>query len=196
MSTGGVFHCVTTSLFLPSLAFALIIPPSAHAFAPGPAGFSFEHVHPMKLSRSTLVRAWLCAMTLSCFEIPAAAQSAASGTIEGRVLNTRNGEYLEKARVTIEGTTLESFTDASGQYRLTNVPAGTAKVKVFYTGQDATSDIVTVSAGETVQHDFNLAAGQMRPGADRGGPVVQLDQFVVSTSKEMDAAAIAINEQR
>src|SRR6185503_10393690 len=31
---------------------------------------------------------------------------------------------------------------------------------------------------------------------DKTGAVVKLDQFVVATSKEMDAAAIAINEQR
>ena len=49
----------------------------------------------------------------------------AAGTIEGRVLNTRNGEYLEKARVTVEGTRFETFTDATGVYRLNNVPAGT-----------------------------------------------------------------------
>ena len=55
------------------------------------------------------------------------AQTLSSGTIEGRVLNTRNGEYLENARVTVDGTGLEAFTDSSGQYRLTNVPAGPAK---------------------------------------------------------------------
>ena len=55
---------------------------------------------------------------------PAAAQATARGTIEGRVLNTRNGEYLEKARLTIEGTGIETFTDSSGQYRFTGVPAG------------------------------------------------------------------------
>ena len=55
------------------------------------------------------------------------AQTLSSGTIEGRVLNTRNGEYLENARVTVDGTGLEAFTDSSGQYRLTNVPAGPTK---------------------------------------------------------------------
>ena len=123
------------------------------------------------------------------------AQGLNSGTIEGRVFNPRNGEYVERARVTVEGTGLEAFTDSSGQYRLTNVPAGTARVKVFYTGQDAQTDTVAVAAGATVQHDVNLTAGA-RPGADPAGNVVRLEKFVVETSKEMDAAAIAINEQR
>ncbi len=118
------------------------------------------------------------------------------GTIEGRVVNTRTGEYLELARVTLVGTALETFTDSSGQYRLSNVPAGAAKVKVFFTGQEVQTDTIVVTPGATVQHDFNLTAGRGRRTADPTGAVVKLDQFVVSTSKEMDAAAIAINEQR
>jgi iron complex outermembrane recepter protein len=124
------------------------------------------------------------------------AQGTSSGTIEGRVFNPRNGEYIERARVTIESAGLETFTDSSGQYRLSNVPAGAAHVKVFFTGLTAQTDTVVVTAGATVQHDFNLAAGDARPATDKTGAVVKLDQFIVATSKEMDAAAIAINEQR
>jgi len=127
---------------------------------------------------------------------PAGAQATATGTIEGRVSHGRSGEFLERARVTIAGTTLEAFTDASGQYRLSNVPAGAAQVKVFYTGQTSQTDTVAVVAGQTVQRDFNLTAGPSRGAGERGGPVVKLAEFVVATSKEMDAAAIAINEQR
>ena len=122
-------------------------------------------------------------------------QALATGTIEGRVFNPRNGEYLERARVTVEGTNLEAFTDSGGQYRLGNIPAGAVKLKVFYTGQAAQTDTVTLAAGQTVQHDFTLNPANIgAPGAAPG--VVKLDQFVVATSKEMDAAAIAINEQR
>ena len=113
------------------------------------------------------------------------AQAAATGTIEGRVLNPATGDYLEKARVTVEGTTLETFTDAGGQYRLNNVPAGPARLRVFFTGADAQTETVTVTAGGIARHDVNL-----------GGSVVQMSQFVVATPKEMQGAAIAINEQR
>jgi TonB-dependent receptor len=148
----------------------------------------------MKLIDFALVRSCLVAGLL--LPLCAAAQSAGSATIEGHVFNPRSGEYLEKARVTVEGTTLEAFTDSGGQYRLINVPVGTVRLKAFYTGQDVQTDTIVVTAGATVQHDFNLTEGQRRPDAERGGPVVKLDQFVVATSKEMDAAAIAINEQR
>ena len=126
----------------------------------------------------------------------ASAQPAATGTVEGRVLNTRNGEYVERARVTVDGTGLETFTDTGGQYRITNVPAGPAKVKVFFTGLELQTELVTVAPGATVQRDFNLSAGKGRPEIDREGAIVKLSEFVVASSKEMDGAAIAINEQR
>ncbi len=126
----------------------------------------------------------------------ASAQSVATGTVEGRVLNVRNGEYVERARVTVEGTGLETFTDAGGQYRLTNVPAGAARVRVFFTGLDAQTESVLVSGGATAQRDFNLEAGERRTGTGPAGDVVKLGEFVVATSKEMSGAAIAINEQR
>src|SRR5690349_19619515 len=116
----------------------------------------------------------------------ASAQTLATGTIEGRVTNARIGETLERARITIEGTTLEAFTDSSGQYRIGNVPAGAVKLKVFFTGQVSQTDTVLVKAGETIVHDFNLTAGSVRPATD--GSVVRLEKFVVETSKEMDAA--------
>lgn len=50
------------------------------------------------------------------------------------MLNARSGEFVERARITVEGTSLETFTDADGNYRLTSVPAGTAKLRIFYTG--------------------------------------------------------------
>ena len=126
----------------------------------------------------------------------ASAQTVATGTIEGRVLNTRNGEYLERARLTIEGTQLETFSDSSGQYRFTGVPAGPAKVRVFFTGLDVQSETVVVTAGATAQRDFSLAAMQQSSVTDKDTGVVKLSSFVVGTSKEMDGAAIAINEQR
>src|SRR5687767_6523985 len=78
----------------------------------------------------------------------AAADGAAAGTVEGRVFNTANGEYVEKARITIEGTSLESFTDADGFYRLTNVPEGAAKLRAFFTGLSVHTSDVPVAPGQ------------------------------------------------
>jgi iron complex outermembrane receptor protein len=124
----------------------------------------------------------------------ALAQAPATGIIEGRVFDPRRGEYLEKARLTLESGGAEVLTDATGQYRITNVPAGTIKLVVFYTGLGSQTEVVTVLAGQTVQRDITLVGGGKVAGTP--GDVVQLDKFVISSSKEMEGAAIAINEQR
>jgi TonB-dependent receptor len=121
------------------------------------------------------------------------AQGAGTGVIEGRVFDAGRGEYLEKALLSVEGTRLEVLSNDTGQYRLANVPAGAVRVKAFFTGLPLQTLSVTVTAGQTATLDITFpAAGARRPGAD----VVRLDQFVVASSKEMEGAAIAINEQR
>src|SRR5689334_6247450 len=74
--------------------------------------------------------------------IPVFAQTAATGTVEGRVSNPANSTYLENARVTIDGTGLETFTDPTGVYRFTDVPAGSRTVRVLFTGYEAQSVVV------------------------------------------------------
>src|SRR5688500_3184223 len=137
----------------------------------------------------------LFALSLASLGISSAiAQSTATGSIEGRVLDSTRGGYLENARVTIEGTGLETFTDAGGYFVLGNVPAGSAKVRVFFTGLSAVTVPVQVTAGQTTTKDVTLSdASGMRVGI---GETVRLSEFVVSRAQEMDGAAIAINEQR
>src|SRR5687768_7683324 len=91
----------------------------------------------------------LCVLLVSILAIAraSAADASAAGTIEGRVFNPATGEYLEFARVTVEGTSLETFTDSSGQYRLAQVPAGTANVKAFRTGLAPQTVSVSVAPG-------------------------------------------------
>jgi iron complex outermembrane receptor protein len=139
------------------------------------------------------LRAYLTLISLAAAITSLRAQNVTVGTIEGRVFNPGTGEYLENARITIEGTTLETFTDSSGQYRLTNVPAGVARVKAFRTGVVAQTQPVTLAAGQTAQQNFDLSGFQPPPAADG---TVKLEKFVVGTSKEMDGSAIAINTQR
>jgi hypothetical protein len=102
------------------------------------------------------------------------AQPAATGSIEGRVFDAGRGEFLEKARVTVEGTAAETLTDSSGQFRLGNVPAGTVRVKVFFTGLGSRIESVAVTAGQTVAHDFTFE--NLVPGAPG---VVKLGAFQV-----------------
>jgi iron complex outermembrane receptor protein len=118
----------------------------------------------------------------------------ATGTIEGRAFNLGNGDYVEKARITIEGTTLEAFTDSEGRYRVTSVPVGQVRLKAFFTGLATHTKVVPVAAGQVALHDikFSTWPGRSTPGEG----IVKLSGYVVTSSKQMDGAAIAINEQR
>lgn len=135
-----------------------------------------------------------CALALLAFFLPALlAADATTGGIRGRVYNTRSGEYAEFARVTVEGTALETLTDNQGEYHLPAVPAGVARVKVFRTGLVTETAAVNVTVGQVARHDFNLS-GFDQKATDPG--IQKLSAFLVSESKEMDGAAIAINTQR
>lgn len=113
---------------------------------------------------------------------------AQTGTVEGRVQNEITGRYLNNSRVTVKGTDIIVHTDESGRYRLTNVPSGPITLEVFYTGLEKQEVSVSVAPGETIRRNVSLAPA--------GLATVQLDPYVVASSKETDQAMIAINEQR
>ena len=143
-------------------------------------------MNPLRLFRRTA--ALFVAVTLLASVSRSFAQSA-TGSVEGRVVNPATGEYLERARVTVEGTAIETFTDADGAFRLANLPAGTVRVRTFFTGFAEKRDEIAVTSGQVTRLDVSLAPVTT-------GDVVKLDEFVVGASREMTAAAIAINEQR
>ncbi|MDP3071945.1 MAG: TonB-dependent receptor [Opitutaceae bacterium] len=149
--------------------------------------------NPMK-TKSTLaaIAGWfaLGAATAVPAQPPTIAPGTGSGTIAGRVFNPDSGEYVERARITIDGTTLETFTDAEGFYRLGAVPVGAARVRAFRTGTVSQTHVVSVAAGQIAERDFTLSAH------GGGDGTVKLAEFVVGTSREMSGAAIAINTQR
>lgn len=122
-----------------------------------------------------------------------AAQTVSTGVIEGRVQNAASGSYLINARVSIVGTTKETLTDASGEYRLGGLPVGEVTLEVFFTGMASKQAKVSVQPGTTVRQDFRLVrAGETA----RDGDVVYMNAYVVASEREYDATAIAINEQR
>lgn len=146
-----------------------------------------------RFHRGALVGRWLASLTLAlAFALPAFAQ-AGGGEIAGRVLNVGTGRYLNNARVTIDGTTREVFTNEYGEYRLSDVPAGTVTVRVAYTGLDTKSEQITVTAGQSATLNFDLTSAD-RYGKDE--KIVQLDTFVVQSNREYEGNALATNEQR
>jgi TonB-dependent receptor len=127
------------------------------------------------------------------------AQSAGTGTIEGRVLNTGTSRYVANARVTVDGTNLEALTDDFGNFRLTGVPAGEVKLTTVYTGLDTDTATVNVTAGQTLTHNIDLTSKArygVTPTEEGKEKVVQLDTFVVQSQREYEGDALATNEQR
>ncbi|MBL9199884.1 MAG: TonB-dependent receptor [Opitutaceae bacterium] len=127
-----------------------------------------------------LLLAFACLCTLSH-------GAASTGALEGRVLHAATGEYLERARVSLDGTAFVAFTDDAGRFAFPAVPAGPVRLRVTFTGLAPETATVTVAAGTTTTRDFTL---------DRAGTPVQLAQFTVGAPRDMDGAAIAINDQR
>jgi iron complex outermembrane receptor protein len=131
----------------------------------------------------------------SCPEMRA--QSAGVGAVEGRVQSATTGNYLNNARVRVTGTTREVFTNAFGEFRILDLPAGPATLEVVFTGMAPQSVSVTVPASGAVQKDIVLSNASQAAGATtRADGTVVLSAFTVASQRETDATAIAINEQR
>ena len=118
----------------------------------------------------------------------------ATGTIEGSVLGTGNGAFLNNARVVIEGTRIETLTDANGLYRLTTVPVGPVQLRVTYAGLETKTARVNVAASSIVGQDFELSIPRDQTTLDDKS-TVKLESFVVE-STALSAAAAAVNEKK
>lgn len=78
----------------------------------------------------TLATAGLAAGTLALVPVVSSAQEAAgSGAVSG-VVRDSTGVGISGVEVSVGGTALRTHTDAQGEFRLTNIPAGTVSVGV------------------------------------------------------------------
>jgi iron complex outermembrane recepter protein len=113
---------------------------------------------------------------------------AVTGSVAGRVFNPATGEYVRNVEVALVGTPISTVTEEGGVYRLPNAPAGAYTIEVRYTGYDTARATVNVTAGTEVTKDFELKGSA--DTAKRGGEVVTLSAFTVSTEREGNAKAI------
>ena len=141
---------------------------------------------PASSHRTLLRNVLLHIFTLFFLGTQGFAQAANTGTIEGRVQNGVTGRYLNNARISIRDTNLRVFTDESGSFRITNVPAGSQTVEVLYTGLAPQQLAISVTPGQSIRRDVNLNPDN----------VVQIDPYVIAATRVMDQDVIAINEQR
>ena len=115
--------------------------------------------------------------------------------MEGRVFNATSGVALENARITVAPGGLTAYSDATGEFRVTGIPAGEVRVSAAYLGMATKTDGVTVPVGGVARLTINLVrtTGIGKTGGDE---VVELDKFQVTAEREMSAQALAMNEQR
>ncbi len=152
------------------------------------------NVPPRLFSSAAACLSLLLAAPLGSAAASAQTATQSTGAISGRVQNVATGQYLNNARVSVQGSDVVAFTDQTGSYRLTGLPSGPLVLEVFFTGLDPLKLPVTIRAGDVVEQDISLTNAS-RYGTDASG-TVKLDSFVVATARETDGAAIAINEQR
>ena len=136
-----------------------------------------------------LSAAWLILFT------PLWAQPAGTGTIRGQVLNESTGSYLNTARVSVQRTEIEAFSNNIGEYWLTNVPAGEVTIVTAYVGMAPQSATITVVAGRTIVQNFTVQAVEDSPGQDGRGKTVKLEPLSV-TATALSAQAVAATTKR
>jgi TonB-dependent receptor len=82
--------------------------------------------------------------------------AALAGEVTGRVTEVDSGRALPNATVRITELNLVTQSDRAGQYRFTNVPAGSYTVEAVYVGLPDASSAVTVPETGTVVAPFTM----------------------------------------
>ena len=100
-------------------------------------------------------RLWLLTAAILLLVGPMRAAQAQAGVVTGKVTDAA-GVPMQSVRIVIIGTTLESSTPPSGEYRITNVPSGRVVVRAFKLGFKSAIDTVRLSPGGSVTANFSM----------------------------------------
>ena len=95
------------------------------------------------------VRLLFAVFVLTVLLLPLPAWAADPGSLTGKITDKTDGEAVIGASAMLENTTLGSASDVEGNYTISNIPAGTYRLKVNAIGYSPFFQTVTVSAGET-----------------------------------------------
>ena len=98
--------------------------------------------HPTRLSSYALIIALAVMM-------PSLAGAQATSTVRGRTVDSRTGNPIPSAQVSVEGTSLGASTDAAGVFTIAGVPDGTRTLTARRIGYAPQRKQVTVGAGMT-----------------------------------------------
>lgn len=109
----------------------------------------------MKLSCRNCCTA-LAAALLALTTLPHGVEAQQSGIIRGVISDSTTGAPITGAWVSITGSTRGAVSDAAGEYRIVEVPAGTMTVRAQRIGYSPSDQSVALGAGETVTANFTL----------------------------------------
>lgn len=143
--------------------------------------------------RSQLVRSWvgwfggaglLLLATVSVV-------SAQTGTVTGRVVDQRSLDPIAGAQVHIPSSNIGALSNADGRYLILNVPVGEQTVRVQIIGYAPVEQTVTVTSGQAVALDFQIAEN-----------AIPIDEIVVTAmgieveEKSLGYAVQTVNTER
>ncbi|MDP0501673.1 MAG: TonB-dependent receptor [Verrucomicrobiota bacterium JB022] len=114
----------------------------------------------------------------------------ATTTVTGRVQDVATREYLNRARVQVEGTNISTLTNNYGEFRLSGVPSGNVNLVVSSTGFYPETVAVDSSSPERL----NVSLRSMAATRAEEDEVFELEAYEVRG--ESDAIAAALNVQR
>lgn len=125
--------------------------------------------------------------------VPVVAQS--TGSLEGRVSSAGSSRGLENARVSVQPSGDSTLTNAAGQFRFEKISPGDVTLSITYFGMQRYVRTIKVAATETTKVVAEL---QRTDSGNKGDEeqVIKLGQFNVVEEREMNAQAVAFNEQR
>ena len=104
------------------------------------------------------------------------------GTVSGQVTDAHSGVSIAAAQVYISSLELGGLSQQDGRYLLQNVPVGTYTLTVARTGYRTREEQITVSGGQTVEHNFSVAE-----------EVLQLDEIIAGAPGCTQASGSSIN---
>jgi iron complex outermembrane receptor protein len=106
--------------------------------------------------RSHTVSTFYRALTIVFLLAFAASALAQTGTITG-VVKSKTGAGLAGANVVVVGTSMGAAADASGNFTIANVPAGSHRVRATFIGYEENTLTVRVAAGQTASVNFSMS---------------------------------------
>ena len=109
----------------------------------------------------------LLAVIMAC-----SAAFAQDAHIIGHVVDSKTKEHLPFISIHIEGTTIFTSTDATGHYKLTNVPVGEYKISASGVGYLTCSQTINITGVETLTINFEIEEDAL-----------QLEQVVVTGNR-------------